>query len=160
MRLKIALLALAFAAAVASPADAYVIYKVDNPARDFTLFVYDSPGFITSDTLVDVSGLAFANPLNSITAVEFIPASSTYPGTSEVDVLQSAAAEQLRYYAGGTFLQFGVTPGDSNSFGFPTSELVVAAPEPGTMGIVAASLVGLLVLRRRNRKAPSSNALA
>lgn len=158
MTSRIALLALAcgLAAAVTSRAEASVIYKVDNPKNHFTLFIYDSPGFITTNTLVDVSGLAFANPSNTITAVEFIPASLTFPGTSEVDVFQSgggpdqsSTGNQFRYYPAGTFTRYGVTPGDSNSFGFPNSELVVAAPEPPAMGLVAVGLLGVLTLRRR-----------
>jgi len=141
--------------AVASKADADVVYTVLNPAANFTLFVYDSPTFITTDTVVDVAQLAFANPLNPITGVDFIPISSTFPATSEVDVLQAGAPEQFRYYPEGTFTHFGVTPGDSNSFGFPNSELsVAAAPEPSSIALLAAGLLGLFCLRRRsNRRA-------
>jgi len=144
--------ALGLSVALASHAHADVIYTVLNPANNFTLFVYDSPTFITTDTAVGVAQLAFANPLNTITSVDFIPDSLTFPGTSEIDVNQSGAADQFRYYPLGTFTQFGVTKGDSNSFGFPNSELSVAAPEPSTIALLGASLFGLfglLGLRRR-----------
>ncbi len=143
--------ALGILAALAPPARASVIYTVQNPAappHPFILFVYDSPTFITTDTIVPVEDLTFANPANTITSVEFIPASSTHPGTSEIDVLQSGASDQFRYYPDGTFTQYGVTPGDSNSFGYPNSELSVAAPEPATIGLFATGLLAIAALRR------------
>jgi PEP-CTERM motif len=164
MRLKIALLALAggLTAAVTSGANADVIYKADNPARHFTLFVYDSPGFITTDTVVPVADLAYfaPPPLNFISSVEFIPSSSdlAHLGLPEVAVFQysggppqSFTGDQFRWYPLGTFTHYGVTPGLAGSFGFPSSQLVVAAPEPSTMGLVAAGLLGVLALRRRGR---------
>ena len=133
-----------------SKAEADVIYTVANPSANFTLFVYDSPVFITTDTTVGVAQLAFANPLNPITEVDFIPTSSTFPGTSEIDVIQAGAPEQFRYYPQGTFTHFGVTLGDSNSFGFPNSELsVAAAPEPSSIALLAVGLLGLFGLRHR-----------
>lgn len=64
MSSKIALLALALgvSTAIAPRAEAYVVYKVDNPARNFTLFIYNSPGFITIDTVVPVADLAYFAP--------------------------------------------------------------------------------------------------
>lgn len=158
MCLKSALLASALAVSlgVASRAQAEVVYTVFNPANHFTLFVYDSPDFITTDTMVPVAQLAFANPLNSITGVDFIPDSSTFPGTSELEVLQSAAPDQFRYYPQGTFTQVGVTPGDSNSFGYPNSMLSVETPEPGTVGLLGVGLLGLFGLRHRARGAKLS----
>jgi len=135
----------------ASPhARADVIYRVFNPANNnFTLFIYDAPTFITTNTTVGVAQLTFANPLNTITSVDFIPSSSTFPGTSELDVIQSGAPEQFRYYPEGTFTQFGVTAGDSNSFGFPNSRLSVEAPEPASIALFGAAVAGLFGLRRR-----------
>ena len=158
MCLKPALLASAVALGMVttSRAQADVVYTVFNPANHFTLFVYDSPEFITIGTMVGVAQLAFANPLNSIMTVDFIPDSSTFPGTSELDVLQSGAPEQSRYYPQGTFTQVGVTAGDSNSFGYPSSMLSVATPEPGTVGLLGVGLVGLFGLRRRGRRAKLS----
>lgn len=164
MRLRPILLAAAgLCLANVRQAKADVIYTVFNPASPpfpFTLFIYDSPTFITTDTTVNVAQLTFANPANTITGVEFKPSSG---GVSELDVFQSGGGadqtfngNQFRYYPLGTFDQFGVTGGTDNgsgapSFGTPNSMLSVAAPEPGTFGIIATGLVGLLGLRRRLR---------
>jgi hypothetical protein len=141
--------------ALVSHAHAFVVYSVFNPAAPpfpFVLFTYDSPSFITTDTTVPVADLS-ANPKNSITSVEFIPISTDPldPGVtvSELDVFQSAAAEQVRYYPEGTFTGYGVTPGLFGSFGYPNSDLRVAAPEPATIAVLGVGLLGLLGLRRR-----------
>jgi hypothetical protein len=150
--------ALALSTALATHAHADVIYRVFNPANNnFTLFIYDSPTFITTDTTVGVAQLAFANPLNTITSVEFIPSSLTNPGTSELDVFQSLpGTEQVRFYPLGTFTQFGITLGEMGSFGFPNSRLSVAVPEPGTLGLLGVGILGLLGLRRATRGESSS----
>ena len=44
--------ALSLMAASVSPAHAYVVYSVINPSADFVFFTYDSPNFITTDTVV------------------------------------------------------------------------------------------------------------
>jgi hypothetical protein len=106
--------------ATASKADADVVYTVLNPANNFTLFVYDSATFITTDTMVGVAQLAFANPLNPITGVDFIPSSSTFPGTSEVDLLQVGAPDQFRYYPQGTFTHLVSPRGTATVLAFPT----------------------------------------
>ena len=168
---KTALLALALGVSVAfaPQARAFVAYTANNPAAHFTLFAYDSPGFITTDTVVPVADLAFFAhpPLNFISSVEFIPSSSdpAHLGLPEVDVFQSSGGpdqsftgNQFRWYPLGTFTQYGITPGlgatpgfpNSQSFGFPNSQLVVAAPEPTTIGLVGAGLFGLLALRRKS----------
>ncbi len=127
-----------------------MIYTVFNPTRHFTLFIYDSPTFITTDTAVGSAQLAFINPLNLITSVDFIPSSSTFLGTSELDVFETnPPPEQSRYYPLGTFARFRVTPGEAGSFGGSNSLLRVAAPEPCTFGLLGVGLVGLLGLRRR-----------
>jgi PEP-CTERM motif len=160
MSSKIGVLASALGLSVAMipHAHADVVYTVQNPFAapfPFILFVYDSPTFITTDTTVPAAQLAFANPLNSITSVEFTP-SSTDPALSEVgselEVFQSSAPEQLRYYPEGTFTQFGVTPGLLGSAGYPNSELNVAAPEPATIGLLGMGLLSLLGLRRRSER--------
>ena len=163
MRLRPILLAAATGLCLASTqrATADVVYTVFNPFAapfPFTLFVYDSPTFITTDTTVDVAQLAFANPANTITSVEFKPSSD---GVAELDVFQSGGGadqtftgNQFRYYPLGTFDQYGVTAGSDNtsgapSFGGSNSMLSVEAPEPGAFGILVAGLVGLLALRWR-----------
>ncbi len=153
--------ALGASGAIAPGANAFVVYTANNPARHFTLFTYDSPGFITTDTVVPVADLAYfaPPPLNFISSVEFNPSSSdpAHLGLPEVDVFQysggppqSFTGNQFRWYPVGTFTQYGVTPGLAGSFGFPSSQLVVAAPEPPTMGIMAVGLFGLLALRRKS----------
>ena len=68
----------------------------------FTLLIYDSPTFITTDITVDVAQLAFRNPANTIASVQFRPSSC---GVSELDVFQSGGGadqtfngNQFRYY--------------------------------------------------------------
>ena len=48
-------LAVGASAAIVPRAQAFVTYTADNPAANFTLFVYDSPSFITTDTVVPVT---------------------------------------------------------------------------------------------------------
>jgi hypothetical protein len=145
--------ALALSGALVAHAHATVIYTVLNPAAHFTLFVYDSPTFITTDATVGVAKLAFANPLNTITSVDFIPSSlnpTTMMSASELDVFQSGSpAEEIRYFPLGTFTQVGATAGEMGSFGFPNSELSVAVPEPGTLGLLGVGALAFLGLRRR-----------
>ena len=66
--------------------------------------------------------------------------------------------DQFRWFPLGTFAQYGTTPGlgtgcggcFGDSFGFPNSELVVAASEPSAIGLLGMGLIGLLALRRRS----------
>ena len=165
-------LALGASAAIAPRAQAFVAYTVNNPARNFTLFTYDSPIFITSDITVPVSDLAYfaPPPLNFISQIQFIVSSTdnpSYLGQPEIIVDQysggpdqSFTGDQFRWFPLGTFTRYGTTPGLGtgcgcffDSFGFPHSQLVVAAPEPSTIGLLSAGLFGLLALRRRS--APS-----
>jgi hypothetical protein len=136
-------------------AHADVLYTVFNPAAPpfpFTLFIYEAPGFITSDTTVSAVQLNFANPKNTITSVAFLPDSITHPGMSELDVFQSSAPlEQVRYYPLGTFDAVGVTAGLPGSQGYPNSKLGVAVPEPFSSGLLGVGGIGLLWLRYRRR---------
>jgi hypothetical protein len=153
------------------PAEAEVVYTVNNSARNFTLFIYDSPTFITTDTVVPAVDLAYfaPPPLNFISSFEFNPSSSdpAHLGVPEVDVFQysggpdqSFTGNQFRWYPLGTLTQHGVTPGlgaipgfpNSQSFGFPSSQLVVAAPEPPAIGLLGAGLFGLAAVCRSKRR--------
>ena len=156
-------LALGAFAVVAPRAQAFVVYTVDNPSKHFTLFTYDAPSFITADTLVPAASLTYfaAPPANFISSVEFIPSSSdlAHLGLPEVDVFQysggppqSFTGDQFRWYPDDTFTHYGVTPGVTGSFGFPASELIVAAPEPATIGLLGAGLFGLFAFRRLTRR--------
>jgi hypothetical protein len=158
----LALAALGAFVAFSPPAQAFVAYTANNPASHFTLFTYDSPDFITTDTVVPVADLAYfaPPPLNFISSVEFIPSSSdpAHLGLPEVDVFQysggpdqSFTGNQFRWYPLGTFTQYGVTPGVAGSFGFPNSQLVVAAPEPGSLTLMAMGLAGLGMALRTPR---------
>jgi hypothetical protein len=170
---KIALLALAAGTFVAAAprAQAFVSYTVNNPARNFTLFTYDSPTFITTDTTILASdpGLAYfaPPPLNFISQIQFIVSSNDnllYTGQPEIIVDQysggpdqSFTGNQFRWFPLGTLTQYGTTPGLGtgcgcffDSFGFPNSQLIVAAPEPSAIGLLGVGLFGLLALRRRS----------
>lgn len=154
---KAGLLASAVGLSLAVPPGAHadVIYEVFNPSNPpfpFVLFVYDSPGFITTDTTVSAAQLAFINPLNLITSVDFIPDSTSMPGDAELDVFETnTPTEQVRYYPSGTFDEVGVTAGLSGSAGYPNSMLSVAIPEPSSIALFGfgAGALGLLALRRR-----------
>jgi hypothetical protein len=143
----------------ALPARASVVYTVFNPVNPpfpFVLFTYDSPGFIMTDTTVTAAQLAFINPLNDITSVQFILHSTdpAHLGDEELDVFETnPPPEETRYYPAGTFESFGVTAGLSGSFGFPNSMLRVAAPEPFSLGLLGVGAIGLLACRyRRSHK--------
>lgn len=142
-------------------AQAGVFYQVENQATGYLFFIYDSPTFITTTTTVFPSQLTFLNPAGATTtSIVFIPDSTTHPGTSELDVLNptSTIAEEFRYYPEGTFTQYGVTPGNEGSFGYPVSVLNVTdfadytVPEPCTVTLFSASLIGLAGLRRRKTR--------
>lgn len=158
MSLKAALLVsvLGVMAAFAPRANATVLYEVFNPAAPpfpFVLFVYDSPGFITTDTTVSAAQLAFINPKNAITSVDFIPDSTSMPGDAELDVFETnAPTEQIRYYPAGTFDQVGVTAGLPGSTGYPHSMLRVAIPEPFSLGLLGLGALGVFAHRHRARR--------
>ena len=159
---KPALLALAVGTfvAVVPRAQAFVTYTVDNPARNFTLFTYDSPTFITTDTTVQASDLAYfaAPPLNFISQVQFILSSTDNPlymGQPEIIVDQysggpdqSFTGDQFRWFPLGTFTQYGTTPGlgtegcsgcfMTDSFGFPNSRSLLLPPQrtPRPIGLL------------------------
>ena len=84
MSLKATLLVsvLGVMAASAPPANATVVYEVFNPAvtPTFVFFVYDSPGFITTDTVVPASSLARNNTTHPVTSIDFIMDFPAMPG--------------------------------------------------------------------------------
>jgi hypothetical protein len=149
-------LALALAGCLSGQvAKADVFYQVENTKTGYLFFIYDSPSFITTKTTVLPSELTFLNPAGATTtSIVFIPDSTTHPGTSELDVLNptSTITEEFRYYPEGTFTRYGLTHGDSYSFGYPVSALnvtdypdyTVPVPEPTGASLLATGLIALL----------------
>ncbi len=152
MCLKPALFASAIGLALvaAQLAQGEVIYTVFNPARDFTLLVYPSPDFITTDTSIGAAQLT-VNP-ESISTVDFIVSSLTEPGNSEINVSfepSTGMAEQFRYLPEGDLGTVGTYQFNSSSFGYPNSFLDVAVPEPCSIAIMGAALFAFIGFRRR-----------
>src|SRR5262245_66532216 len=82
--------------------------------------------------MVSATQLAFINPLNDITSVQFIlhSADSAHLGDEELDVFETnAPPEESRYFPTGTFESLGVTAALPGSFGAPNTRLSVATPE-------------------------------
>ena len=135
--------------------DLPVVYTVFNPVAPpfpFVLFTYDSPGFITTDTTVSAAHLAFINPLNDITSVQFILHSTdpAHLGEEERDVFETnAPPEESRYFPAGTFESLGVTAALPGSFGAPNTRLSVATPEPFSLGLLCVGAIGFLTCRYR-----------
>jgi hypothetical protein len=118
---------------------------------------------------VPASQLLFLNPAGkTTTSVVFLPDSTLYPGKSEVDAFNSTPtiAEELRFYPADTFLHYGLTLGDENSFGYPVSALnvtnfpdfnvpILPVPEPSALALCITGLTALvgfgLVGRRYGR---------
>ena len=161
MTLKHVLLALLLGLLGVVPAqagDLPVVYTVFNPVAPpfpFVLFSYDSPGFITTDRTVSAAQLAFINPLNDITSVQFIlhSADPAHLGDEELDVFETnAPPEESRYFPTGTFESLGVTAALTGSFGAPNTRLSVATPAPFSLGLLSVGAIWLSAWRYRGRK--------
>jgi hypothetical protein len=130
---------------------AWVTYTVFNPMQQFTLIVGGWPsGLITSDTTF--SGWELAVNPEAITSVDFIISSPSMPGDSELDVFFASSPEQVSWLPDGEFAKDGAHQFVAGSFGYPNSYLLVAVPEPSTMALLVAGLVGLLGLHRRDHR--------
>jgi len=126
-----------------------VVYTVFNPMQLFTLIVDGFPSsLITSDTTFP----GWALPINpeAIASIDFIISSRSMPGDSELDVFFASSPEQVSWLPEGEFAKDGVHQFVAGSFGYPNSYLIVAAPEPSTIALLGAGLVGLH--RRGQRK--------
>lgn len=160
MSAKIALLAsaLGLVAASAPAAKATVVYEVFNPTAKFVFFVYDSPGFITTDTIVPASSLAYNNPIHPATSIDFIMDSPVKPGFANVQITiepdPPVPPVQPKYIPPADLAQYGTYQFAPGSYGYPNSYLLVAAPEPSAMAVFGAGLIGLLGLARRCRGNP------
>lgn len=155
MLTRFALLAFAFTG-LTLPAQADVIYSVTNPSAHFVFFTYDSPAFITTDTLVTASELSFNNSIHPAVSVDFIIASPLDPGFADVQITISPfpgiPTVQDKFVSADDLARYGKYQAAPGSFGYPNSYVDVAAPEPGSLAILAVGLIGLSSLRRRLRR--------
>jgi hypothetical protein len=162
MSSKIALLATALGllAAMTPPANADVIYEVSNPSADFVFFVYDSPQFITTDTVVPGSALAFNNTIHPATSVDFIMSSPLDPGFADVQITinptPGVPTVQDKFVLAADLAEYGVYQAAAGSFGYPNSFVTVAAPEPPAIAVLGTGLLGILGIRRWVRQIGST----
>ena len=154
---RMALLASAIGlAATASPAHAFVVYSMTNPSANFVFFSYDLPGFITTNTVVPAADLAFNNTLHPATSVDFIMSSLSDPGFADVQItiepFPGVPTVQDKFVPAVDLAQYGTYQAAPGSFGYPNSFVEVAAPEPTSLALLGAGLLGLVGLRRRDQK--------
>jgi hypothetical protein len=146
--------ALASALAIASPARAFVVYSVENPATNFVFFTYDSPTFITTDTLVPASALTFNNTVHPATSVDFIISSPLDPGFADVQITinptPGVPTVQDKFVLATQLTEYGTWQVAPGSWFYPNSFVQVAAAEPASLTLLAMGLAGLgMVLRGR-----------
>ena len=148
-------LVLTLAVAILSPARAYVVYSVINPSAHFVFFRYDSPTFITTDTVVPGSALAVNNTIHPATMVDFIIASPLDPGFADVQIsinpIAGVPAVQDKFVPAVDLTMYGTWQAAAGSVGYPNSFVEVAAPEPASIAMLGSGLVGLLGLCLRRR---------
>ena len=117
-----AALGLALALATASPARAFVVYSVENPSANFVFFTYDSPTFITTDTLVPGSALTFNNTVHPATSVDVIISSPLKPGFADVQItinpVPGVPAVQDKFVPAIDLTQYGTWQAAAGSYGF------------------------------------------
>ena len=134
-------------------ANATVVYEVFNPKANFVFFKYDSPQFITTDTLVSGTSLAFNNSVHPATLVDFIMASPLDPGFADVQItinpVPGVPTVQDKFIPAADLAVYGTYQFAPGSFGYPNSDLLVAAPEPSALAVLSVGLLGLFGLRRR-----------
>ena len=149
-----AALGLALALATASPARAFVVYSVENPSANFVFFTYDSPTFITTDTLVPGSALTFNNTVHPATSVDFIISSPLDPGFADVQItinpVPGVPTVQDKFVLASQLTEYGTWQVAPGSWFYPNSFVQVAAAEPASLTLLAMGLAGLgMVLRTR-----------
>jgi hypothetical protein len=159
-RIWTASLGLLLAAAIGSQANASIIYEVFNPSANFVFFTYDSPQFITTDTVVPGSSLAFNNSVHPATSVDFIISSPLDPGYADVQITidpsPGVPTVQDKFVLAADLAQYGTYQFATGSFGYPNSFLLVAAPEPSSVALLSVALLGFVGLGWRSCRQPWS----
>lgn len=151
---RMALLASALTAMALIPtlAGATVIYSVTNPSANFVFFVYESPTFITSDTLVTAAELTFNNTIHPAKTVEFIIASPLEPGYADVQITIDPSPPTPTVQDKFVLAEDLTIPGHyqaaPGSVGYPNTYVDVAVPEPASLFVFGIGVLGLAGVRR------------
>ena len=129
-----------------------------HPSANFVFFIYDSPQFITTDTLVPGSSLAFNNSVHPATSVDFIISSPLDPGYADVQITidpsPGVPTIQDKFVLAADLAQYGTYQFAAGSFGYPNSFLLVAAPEPSSIVLLSVALLGFVGLGWRSCRQP------